>query len=411
MADAATNTLLRDSRILGLIGTGHGLSHFYQLCFPALILVWREEFGVSYAALGAVMTLFSLGGGIAQVPAGMLVDRVGARPVLVGGLALTGCAIAGMSLAPDLWLLYLLAAAAGIGNSVFHPADYAILNASVDPARMGKAFSLHTFSGNLGGAIAPAAMAFLIALEDWRFAVTVTGGLALLVALLMLTQGHILQQRDRADKRAKDGAGGGDGAGRMLGLFVSKRMLLFVAFFLFGSLAGGGITSFSVVANSDLHQVDLATASTALTTYLFATALGILLGGVAADAAGKHEKVAVGAFLFSATCFAVLGAVMVPGAVLIAVFAVVGLVQGMVRPARDMMLRSFAPEGTTGRVFAFASTGIFIGSAIAPVFFGLLIDAGFAPWFYWLLALFSLFSVAIVLGQARMGRAARAPAE
>lgn len=408
--DLSTRSLGHDSRILGLIGVGHFLSHFYGLILPPLLLIWREEFDVSFAALGAIITLFALATGIVQIPAGMPVDKIGARPVLVAGLAIEGAAVAAMGFVTSIEGIFVLAALAGVGNSVFHPADYAIMNASLNPRRIGKAFSLHTFSGHLAGAMAPATIVFLVALQDWRFAVTAVGMIGIAVALLIMTQGRILQDDHQEAKRS---ATADDTAAvtwrASFGLMLSKQMILFFLFFLLASLTSSGVQSFSVVASMEIHQISLATASTALTAFLFASALGILLGGVIADYAGRHEWIAVGAVSISALIFAAAAVWLFTEALLITLFTIAGLAQGMIRPARDMMVRAFAPKGTTGRVFAFVSTGIAMGSAIAPVFFGLIIDLNATIWIFWLLAAFNLMAITTVVAQQRLART-RTPA-
>lgn len=408
---AATQTLGHDSRILGLIGSGHMLSHFYNLSFPALLLIWRDEFGASFAALGLIITLFSLSTGLAQIPAGMLVDRYGARPVLVIGLLVIGSAMTFMSQASGMEMLFLLAAIAGIGNSVFHPADYAILNSSIDPVRMGKAFSFHTFSGHLGGAIAPATIVFLATLQDWRFALLVTGLAGIAVALLIFLQGGILQDDHEAKIRdSKEGQNDAMSWKASAKLLLTKQMALFFMFFLLASLTSSGVQSFSVVALVDLHSISLPNASTALTAFLFASTFGILLGGMAADYAGKHEWMAAGCFLTSSAIFTSLAVWSYPPAILIVVFIIAGLAQGMIRPARDMMVRAHAPKGTSGRVFAFTSTGIAMGSAAAPVFFGYIVDQGATNWIFWLLAIFNVLAIGTILGQQALSKPAGSPA-
>ncbi len=394
---AAASTLARDGRVLGLIGLGHFLSHFYQLCFAPLILVWHESFGASFATLGAILTCFTLATGIVQVPAGMLVDRFGARAILVAGLILSGLAFAAMGLATSIPMLFALAAIAGIGNAVFHPADYAILSSSIDPARMGKAFSLHTFAGNLGGAVAPASLVFLITLRDWQFAVMAIGVLGFLVAAVLMLQGGILRdEHDAADAAAKKAASTAFGWRENLAFMASPPMVMLFAFFMVASLASGGIAAFSQVVNVKIQFISLETAGTALSAFLFAVTAGILLGGVAADKTTRHDWQATLAFLGSAVIFALLAVMTFSEAALIGLFILAGLAQGFVRPARDMMVRALSPKGTTGRAFAFASTGMSLGGATAPILFGLLIDLDSPHAVYWLIAIFNLVAIATV---------------
>jgi len=395
----ATPALGRDIRVLGLIGGGHFLSHFYQLALPPLILVWRAEFGTSYAELGLIVTLFAFATGLAQIPAGILVDRLGAQPMLVGGLVVVGGSIAAMSLAPTVGVIYVLAAVAGIGNSVFHPADYAILNSSIAAGHMGKAFSLHTFSGHLGGAVAPATIIFLTAAFDWRLAMLATGLVAIAAAALVLAQGGILIDENQDGEENPGTEAGEEARPNIMSLIISKAMLLFFLFFVFAALTSSGVTSFSVVALVDIHGVSKTGASGALSAFLFASAIGILLGGAIADRYGRHDETAIAAFLISGALFLAATMAGIGITMIIGLFTLAGLAQGILRPARDMMVRAMAPKGTMGRVFGYVSTGIALGSAVAPVLFGFLVDQGFSVWIFWLLVIFSAAGIGIVLVQ------------
>ena len=194
--EAASRVMRRNVQVLALIGSGHAVSHFYMLALPPLFPLLREELDVSYAALGLLVTMFNVSTGAAQIPAGFLVDRFGARRLLLLGLAIMGRAMTALGFAPSYWLMLVLVAVAGIGNSVFHPADYAVLCASVDRAWLGRAFSIHTFTGNLGFMLAPAGMIALTALLGWRGALIAAGALAFVVLGAMLACGGVL--RDEA---------------------------------------------------------------------------------------------------------------------------------------------------------------------------------------------------------------------
>ena len=158
----------RDARINLLISTGHFLSHFYQLCLPPLFLVWQRQFDISFAELGLSVVLMTGTAAVLQTPVGFLVDRYGARPFLIGGALVMSIAIALMAFATAFWQILALALISGIGNSVFHPCDYAILAGSIRKERMGRSFALHGFSGNIGFALAPPTIAALLSVMDWR---------------------------------------------------------------------------------------------------------------------------------------------------------------------------------------------------------------------------------------------------
>ena len=136
-AGAAGGGLRRDVRVIGLVGGAHFVSHFFQLTLPPLFPLLRDDFGVTYVQLGLVMSLFYASSGIGQTASGFLVDHFGARRVLPAGMALVALAMALAGLAPSYWALVAVALLGGLGNSVFHPADYSIFNASVSSSRLG----------------------------------------------------------------------------------------------------------------------------------------------------------------------------------------------------------------------------------------------------------------------------------
>jgi MFS family permease len=399
MAALAGELGRRDARILGLIGAGHFMSHFYFLALPPLFPFLSKAFDVGYTELGLMMTALYSASGLAQVPVGFLVDRVGARVVLTAGLVVMALGFGLVGLAPSYWAMVALVMLAGLGHSVFHPADYAILNASIRPARMGRAFSIHTFAGHLGSAMAPAAMILLTTLVSWRAALVLAGLVGLVVLAVLSTQWSSLQD-DALPKKAKGGRAppdGGAGNSGALALLFSRPMILFFLFFATLSMTSTGMQAFSVSALVTLHDMPVATASAGLTAYLFCTAAGILVGGQISDRTARHDLVAASVFVMSVVVVLVLAVIDLQLVGLVALMVVMGLGQGIIRPARDMMLRAAAPKGSVGKAFGFVSAGIAAGSAVAPIPFGLLLDAGRPEWVFYLIAIFMLVALLTVL--------------
>jgi MFS transporter, FSR family, fosmidomycin resistance protein len=359
----------RDARIVALIGTGHFLSHFYLLTLPPLFLLWREEFGVSYATLGLAVALMSGTTAVLQTPVGFWVDRFGARPFLVGGTLLMALSIAAMSLAPAFWMILPLAVLSGIGNSVIHPADYAILAGSVNKSFMGRAFALHTFTGNLGFALAPPVVALLLSVMDWRGALLTVGLLGLPVVGAILLQSRILQDQ------AKPAKGQDEPSGREV--LLSRPMLLFFGFFLLTSMAGSGVQAWLVTVLGELWGTPVLVASSALTGYMVGATCGTLVGGWMADKTrGNLLGMVVVLTVMAMALLLLPGLVPLPELVLPVVAVLAGLALGTSRTPRDVMLRDAAPPGQIGKVFGFVSAGLPLGSAITPVPMGVLIDMG-----------------------------------
>jgi len=417
---ATAGDFSQDVKVLGLISTGHLLSHFYFLVLPPLFVFIMQDLRLNFTELGVMMTLMYGVAAVAQIPIGFMVDRVGARIVLTVGLFVMSLGISmvglspamgaglnglGLGFDPTYWVVLFWLMLTGVGHSVFHPADYAILNSSINPQRMGRAFSIHTFSGHLGSAIAPTTILFLAALTDWKLALVIAGLIGIVTMFAMTSQWNSLHDDTLKTKKEKvedEAPAGGDSPAEKpkdgLALLFSGPMLLFFLFFAALAMTSSGVQSFLVVALVGLNVAPLEVAGWALTSYLFASAAGILVGGEVADRTNRHDRIAMIAFV-------VTGAIMLsmtvfnPSAILLClVMVIAGLSQGIIRPARDMMVRAASPKGSTGKVFGFVSAGIAAGGAVAPALFGVIMDAGKPAWVFYLIAIFmviAMFSIAM----------------
>jgi len=389
----------QDYKILGLISTGHFMSHFYILVLPPLFPFLRAEFGVSFTELGMLMTAIYASSAVSQVPVGFMVDRYGARVVLTFGLIMMAVGFGSMGLVSNFWLLVMLGIIAATGNSVFHPADYAILNSSISPHRMGRAFSIHTFAGHLGSALAPITIIFAASQFGWRGACIAAGVFGIMVMRGVATQwgslhDDALPKKKKQGEKVEEPAPEGQKSG--LALLFTPAMITFFLFFMALSKTSSGMSAFFVSSIIAVHSTPLETASTALTAYLFCSALGILLGGEIADRTKRHDLVAAASFIVFAIVALLVAMFNLPAFFLFALMVVSGIGNGIIRPARDMMLRAAAPKGSTGKVFGFVSAGIAAGSAVAPIPFGYMIDIGKPAWVFYLMAIFMVVALATV---------------
>jgi len=382
----------RPARVNLLIGTGHFLSHFYLLVLPPMFLQWQAQFGVSYAELGLSIALMSGVTAVLQTPVGFLVDRHGARRFLIGGTLIMSLAIGAMGFATAFWQILALAAISGIGNSVIHPADYAILSGSVDKDRMGRAFALHTFSGNLGFALGPPVIVALTAAMGWRGAMMVVGALGVPVVATILVQSRILMDQVRVPH-----------AGPVLSgraLLLTKPMLLFFGFFLLGSMAGAGVQAWVVTVLHEVKGLDLAIASMALTGYMVGNTGGVLVGGWVADRSKRLATITVGLVVGSAALTLAVALLPLGSVATLVLLFLAGLGLGASRTPRDIMVKDAAPPGQIGKVFGFVSAGLPLGSALTPVPFGFLIDHGHPEMVLVLVAVILLASL-LCMGSAR----------
>ena len=394
------------ARAVAIVSSAHFTSHFYLLLLPPLFPLLREVYGVGYTELGFAISVFSIVTACTQVPVGFAVDRFGARRLLAAGLLLEGAAFVLIGLAPFYGMLVALMAVAGLANSVYHPADYSLLNASVNPRRMGRAFSFHTSAGMLGNAVAPVTMVFLMAFVDWRTALTLCGILGIGVALLVTFNGRVLKERPgRGDGAAAGGAGAAASGATGVRLLMSAPILLGTLFFFGMSVAGYGIQSFSVSALHILHDAPVLVATTVLSAYLFASPVGVLAGGWVADRIRRrHDAFAATCIVLVAVCIGAVAALRPPLALIAVLFVVAGFFSGMVAPSRDMLIRSMSPPGEIAKVFGFVSTGFNLGGIVAPVLFGFMLDRSDPGNVFWTVALVSFATVFTVLTTGRARR-------
>lgn len=392
------------ARVIALVSAAHFFSHFYMLLLPPLFPLMREDFGVGFTELGVAITVYSATTAITQAPVGFLVDRFGARGILIAGLMVESGAVVGIGVFPSYSMLLVLMAIAGLGNAVFHPADYAILNARVPSHRIGRAFSIHTFSGLLGAAIAPPLVVTVAALTDWRTALVSCGAGGSILALLLAANMGALRDVTRSHSRSNPATTASGG----LRVLFTAPLLLAVLFFVGLSMYGRGINQFGISALELLHPGSLPDVALVLSAFLFASPAGVLLGGWVADRVHRHDLFVTACLTLVALCAFTVAALNPPLLITGAIFALAGLASGCVAPSRDMMVRALTPPGQSGKVFGFVSTGFNLGGVIAPPAFGLILDHAAPGNVFWAVGLLSLLTVATVLitGQSSRRRGA-----
>jgi MFS transporter, FSR family, fosmidomycin resistance protein len=383
------------NRIVGAVSAAHFVSHYYILLLAPLLPFVRADYGVSYTEIGFAFAAFNTVSAVLQTPAGFLVDRLGARILLVAALLIGAAAFAVAGLVNSFWMLVAMFALAGVGNAVYHPADYALLSHHVPAKQTGGAYSVHTFAGMLGSAVAPASLLMMQSLWGWRGAFVASGVLGVVVAAFILT---VRENAVEPHPAAAARAGADNGNWRLL---TSAPILLNLLFFMLLAMMSGAIYNYSVVALGVLYGTPVSTANIALTCFLLLSAGGVLIGGLVAGRTTRHGMVATLSLVAIALIAALIANVDLGTLLLIAAMTVTGFFFGLMMPSRDMIVREVTPPGSFGKVFGFVTTGFNIGGIVSPLIFGAVMDHGSPRLVFLLVVVFSLIAIVTVATRPR----------
>lgn len=383
-------------RVVGAVSAAHFMSHYYIILLAPLMPFVRDEYQVTYTEIGLAFAVFNIVTAVFQTPAGFLVDRLGARALLILGLAIGATSFVTAGLVDSFWVMIGMFAIAGMGNTVYHPADYTLLSQHVPADRIGQAFSLHTFAGMLGSAVAPASLLVMQSSWGWRGAFIGAGVLGFAVALLLLLV------RDGTTTTANAGtrpaSGSSDAGWRLL---LSAPILLNLMFFILLAMMSSGLYNYSVVALGALYGTPVTTANAALTGNLLLSAAGVLVGGLLVTRTKRHSLVATLGLTAMALSVVLVALVDLNSLALIAAMSLAGLFSGVIMPSRDMIVREVTPPGSFGKVFGFVTTGFNIGGIVSPLIFGAVMDHGSPRMVFLLVAAFTLLGIVTVATRPR----------
>ena len=381
-----------ENRLVGGVCFAHFVSHNYIMLLAPLFIFVREDYGVSYTELGLALTAFNVLSTVLQTPTGFLVDRVSARLVIVAGLLLGAGAFAVAGLVHSFPVFVAMFAVAGIANTVYHPADYALLSQHVAPERAGRVFSFHTFSGMIGNATAPPALLFMQSMVGWRGAFLGAAALGVAAAIVLLFQREPGVTRTAKARKSEAADGSLDG----WQLLLSAPILLNLVFFILLSFCGGGLNNYLVVALGALYGTPPALANTALTGLLTMSAMGVLVGGMLTGWTSRHGLIAACGLTATALACTLVGTIDFNAVALVLLMSGAGFFSGITMPSRDMIVRAVTPAGAYGRVFGFVSTGFNIAGIVSPIIFGQLLDHGRAQEMFFFMAGCALLAIATV---------------
>lgn len=377
------------------------LSHFYQVALAPLFPLLKAEFNVSYTALGLVLSVLYGVSGMSQAFVGILVDRHGADRLMLAGLATMASAVFLMGLSPNYWLLLPLAAAVGLGNSVFHPADLSILSTKVSAQRLGRAFAVHGFGGNCGYFLSPVIIFYgVTSFAGWRAGLMVAGGIGLLAFLVISRYRDVLRMPSGRVQQGEVIPA----ATFYRGLLTNPSLVAAFIYFFLIAVGLVGVQSFSAPALVELYGASLQVAAGGLTVYLGGSALGVLVGGELADRYPRHALIAGTGLAMAGALVGSLALLTLPMTVIIGLLGLAGFFSGVTGPSRDILVRAATPQGASGKVFGFVYSGLDLGAACAPVLFGALLDGGQQRGVFAAIAIMFLLAIVSV---ARLGREKR----
>lgn len=405
--------LRRDATVVGLVGLAHCASHFSQLLLAPLFPWLRDAFDVSYTELGFLMTIFFVVSCVVQTLSGFVVDRHGPRPVLFAGLGLLGVAALGFAASQSYWMLAAFSVVAGIGNGVFHPVDYTVINRRVAKHRLAHAYSVHGITGSLGWALAPALLVPITLASSWRVALLVAAGLVFgVLAVLWLWRGEL--QVDAVDQPQAAAQAGrttpAPQAEHVLAFLRIPAVWMCFAFFFFYAGALSIVQTFAPQSARELHAVPAQWAALCLTIYMACSAAGMLAGGFMAKDPERAERIVGIAFGLAAIVALAIGFATLPAFAVPVLFGAMGFVSGMAGPSRDLLVKRSAPDNATGRVYGVVYSGLDIGQALVPLFIGTLMDHGAFSSVWLALALLQGVLIVSAFNVKRVRRTVLAPA-
>ena len=387
----------RERAVIGLIGSVHLVSHFYHLVLPPLFIFIQPELGVSYTELGIAMTLYFIATAIVQVPIGLMVDRIGARAVLIGGLMLMGFSLVLAGMVPNYNVLLVSFFIAGMGNAVFHPAAFSILSNNVRESHQGRAFAFHTFGGSIGYAAAPVVMVPLGSIFGWEFSLTLAGLLGVLMGFLIFICGSVFQNR-MAQEDDKTGVSKHSPEKADWRIMLTRPMILFFCFYVLTSAAGTGLTAFSIPALPIVYNnISPEIAGAILTCFLVAAIFGSLPGGWLADWVRMEYIVVVVCFAVMSLCVLLMGSGYLTLWLVFLMASIAGLMRGLYNASRDILVRRASPSRSVGTAFGFVTLGYTLGQGGTPVLYGWLMDQGLGSGVFLVAAGFAFLAMLIVL--------------
>jgi len=195
-----------ETRTMSVASGAHALHDGYTDLIYVMLPVWQAEFGLTYAAIGALRGLFAGTMASLQIPAGHLSERYGAALILAVGTALTGLGYCLAGLSGGFAALLVALLIGGVGASTQHPIASALVARAFSGSRSLKALGGYNFAGDIGKMTVPALAAVMMTMMPWRPTVIVLGAVGFIAAVLILLLtprfGPVVSAAKREDRHA-----------------------------------------------------------------------------------------------------------------------------------------------------------------------------------------------------------------
>jgi MFS family permease len=398
--------LRKERKVINLVSAAHFFSHFFILTLPPLFLTIKEDLNITFTQLGMMVSVYAVGSFVGQYPMGVFADKYGPRWILICGILTVSVAFVLMGLMPVYWVMVGLALMAGLGDSVFHPANFVVLTASVAPERSGRAYAFHAFAGFAGFAAAPIVVDAFRVFWNWHFALISVGCLGVIMTLVLISNKDLLIGEKKRSHLDQVLAPSGKPA-QVMGVleFIKFPPILILFFFYVAvALAGSGIQQFSPSALPVMYEADVSAANQVLFVYMVTISIGILAGGYIADKVTRLDLVATVGYLIGIIMICVVALKALPFIFAAAALAIAGFMMGIVMPSRDVLVRAVTPKGNAGKAFGFVNSGFGFAGIIGPLIFGRIMDSGQITWIYYGAAIFMGLTIITALAAGRFAR-------
>jgi MFS family permease len=399
--------LRKERKVINLVSAAHFFSHLFLLTLPPLFLTIKEDLGITFTQLGVVVSVYAVGSFVGQYPMGVFADKYGPRWILICGILTVSLAFILMGLIPIYWFMVGLALIAGLGDSVFHPANFVVLTATVAPERSGRAYAFHAFAGFAGFAAAPIIVDAFRVFWNWHFALISVGCLGVIMTIVLIVNKDLLISEEK-ESHLDQVLSPSRNSGQIMGVleFIKFPPILILFFFYVAvALAGSGIQQFSPSALPVMYETDISTANQVLFIYMVNISIGILVGGYIADKVTRLDMVATVGYLIGIIMICLVALKSLPFVFAAAALAVAGFMMGIVMPSREVLVRAVTPKGNAGKAFGCVTSGFGFAGIIGPLIFGRIMDSGQITWIYYGAAIFMGFTIITALAAGHFARA------